>query len=321
MPLAESTVRSLVARGRLAALFAQIRSGGISLDQLRRWVNLPWFAPAAPLARIAVATAPVRAQQEFQRERDATGLPVHLPPAPPVSPPTPPTPPGGGARFGIQFGRAAPGDRFTQYQQGASIYGRGSAVQPSVRIGDQTGAAFLREVDIEAERARRTRRAAVLDEAVARARQLGQERGLNRAPSQAAATLAARFSSSFTFEFHVPGTHYSGATNQQILEWLDRSGRPFAADTAALRDHVRDAMLDVFGRVEWDVGRAIQVAQYAIRDWIVRRIVEQGLDVSLTALSRAYETWKTAHGFSGQIGIRTGAWLAAVRRGSVVVRA
>ncbi len=137
--------------------------------------------------------------------------------------------------------------------------------------------------------------------------------------SAGVATEATRFSRAFHWSLSIPGTHYSGLTNQHLLEILAAQGRPFAEDTPQLRDHVRERLLAAFASAAWERSRAVAVAARAIREWIVRRLDEQGLDVELKPLDADYAASKRAHGYSGKIGVRTGAWRGSLAAAVVEV--
>ncbi len=182
-------------------------------------------------------------------------------------------------------------------------------------VGELRGEARVREVQNALGVARSNRRADRLNELLGRAR---AERGPVTA-SRNVAALALEFSRSFHFALQIPGTHYSGLSNQQLLEVMESNGRPFAQDTPELRDHVRDRIADAFGTQEWDRPRALSVAARAVRDWIVKRIEEQGVDVELKPLNADYRAAKTSDGFDGRIGIKTRAWLGSVKNAAVEV--
>jgi hypothetical protein len=61
-------------------------------------------------------------------------------------------------------------------------------------------------------------------------------------PKQVAAGVVA-FSRAFAWTLHVPGTHDSGPTFDEILGWLEASGRPFLKDNKGLRSYVRTELL------------------------------------------------------------------------------
>ncbi len=142
-----------------------------------------------------------------------------------------------------------------------------------------------------------------------------------RETAASASTEATRFSRAFHWSLSIPGTHYSGLTNDALLEILAAQGRPFASDTPQLRDHVRDRLVAAFGAAVWEPERAVDVTARAVREWIVRRIEQQGLDVKLDELDDDYRDAKVAHGFDRRIGIKTGAWLGSVKNATVEIAA
>ncbi len=139
------------------------------------------------------------------------------------------------------------------------------------------------------------------------------------APIASVATEATRFAGAFHWALSIPGTHYSGLTNQHLLEIMEANGRPFASDTPQLRDHVRARLLAAFASADWERSRAVDIAARAVREWIVRRLDEQGLDVELKPLNADYAHWKQAHGYSSQIGRKTGAWRGSLANAVVEV--
>lgn len=120
------------------------------------------------------------------------------------------------------------------------------------------------------------------------------------------------------WDLTVPGQHYSGLSNQQLLEILAGQGRDFAEDTDELRKHVSDVLRSKFRKV-WDPDEAGSVAQDAILAWIVDRFESQGPDISLTPLSINYAAWKAAKGLDSRIGIAQGRLLRAVRKARITI--
>lgn len=128
---------------------------------------------------------------------------------------------------------------------------------------------------------------------------------------------ATAYAKGLEFELLLSGTHYTGVTNQSLLGILASQGRDFAADTPELRAHVRTSLLDAFKGQLWDDDTAGEVAQDAIKDWIIQRIENQGDDITLTPLSPDYAAEKAARGYDSRIGVRKGKWLKAVYKGRV----
>lgn len=127
---------------------------------------------------------------------------------------------------------------------------------------------------------------------------------------------------SLDFRLEIPGTHYSGLTNQQLLDVRIREGRPFDANNATLRRHV-----GTFLRLALEGARRMpsdaefeHLMQAAVLEWIIARIDYKVRDVRIRLLTNAYQKRKRAAGFSGPPGVRTGAWLDAVHRARVVIQ-
>lgn len=322
------SLRRLARRGDYGALLSAVRQG-IALSVLREIDAAEWWRPWR-----------MSAWQFTQLRRAEQGLPrvqiPSLPPTPPSGgrpPPVPPAPPPRSTPSPfVTFRRAREGETFDATSFGM-IARRGSQPNISQVMGrtplrelgvtgatttqDLHGRRYLREIDLASDVASRTMRARRMDQILQRA---APARTTAPAASRSAAmTLASRFADSLSFRVHVAGTHYSGHPNDDVLEWLEASGRPFRADTPELRDHVRGVLVDVFSRGEWNPAQAARVAARAIRDWIVQRFERQGVDIELRALSAKYRAWKSAHGYSGQIGIKTGFLLSRVRSAEVVV--
>lgn len=119
------------------------------------------------------------------------------------------------------------------------------------------------------------------------------------------------------WELIIPGNHYSGLSNQELLEVFQNHGRDIGQDTDAIRKHLRDELVREFSGKPWDEGVAGQLLQRLIVQWVVRRVEEQGLDVDLAPLSPAYKSRKLKQGYDGRIGIRKGKWLKAIRKARV----
>lgn len=131
--------------------------------------------------------------------------------------------------------------------------------------------------------------------------------------------LAGDFARDFTFEVIIPGAHHAGLTNQALLAILTSAGRPFAEDTPELREHVRSVLLGAFADGTWDEGDAVHIAADAIRDWIIRRVEEQGVDIPLAPLTARYLARKRHQGLDERIGVRKGKWLRSLSRMRVLL--
>ena len=129
-----------------------------------------------------------------------------------------------------------------------------------------------------------------------------------------------RLTSSLRFRLVIPGTHYSGLTNQDLLLVRQREGRDFAANTAALRRYV-----GTFLRITLEGARRLPtVAEFealqsaAILEWILKRIDYEVRDVPIPLLTPAYARRKAAAGFGDRpVGVWHGDWREAVAQARV----
>lgn len=132
-------------------------------------------------------------------------------------------------------------------------------------------------------------------------------------PAQLNAAIK-RLTSSLTFKLTIPGTHYSGLTNEAILAIRAKEGRPFGANSLSLRRHVATYLrlvLEGATRVP-RVSEIEALQRAAILEWIVQRIDGKVRDVRIRALTRDYQRAKLRKGYDGPPGVRTGAWRDAV---------
>lgn len=130
-----------------------------------------------------------------------------------------------------------------------------------------------------------------------------------------------RIASALRFEVRVPGTHYSGLTYEHLLQILDDQGRPFLDNTRSLRAHVGLVLGLAFegARQVPTVRELERVASAALLDWIVRRRFGGDSDVRMRALTPRYREAKGKAGFTGPLGVRTGALRDAVKRARVEI--
>lgn len=142
-------------------------------------------------------------------------------------------------------------------------------------------------------------------------------------PKQVSATVRA-FIASMDWRLEIPGTHYSGLSNQALLEVRENEGRDFAADTVQLRQYLRRELADRFAGFERTPTLADLQALTSklIVNYIANeRVLGDGGDVLLPALSPAYAAWKRKQGKGNKpIGVFRGSWLAALRKARVVFR-
>lgn len=124
-----------------------------------------------------------------------------------------------------------------------------------------------------------------------------------------------------SWELRLTGQHYGGLSNAALLDVRRREGRPFDADTPALRARaVRAVMDDARASDRWSVARGERVFGDAVRDWIVGRVERGTRDVTIAPLTPAYAAWKARHYPGRPVGVARGRWLAALanRRTSFV---
>lgn len=119
------------------------------------------------------------------------------------------------------------------------------------------------------------------------------------------------------WEVFVPGQHYSGLSNQELLDIREAEERPFAAHTVQLDAHVSKELMGRWGSFD---ARAVTVdelredAEDLVRIFVTGRILHGGGDVPVKALSPAYAKAKRAAGYGGRpIGVRRGRHLAAIQ--------
>jgi hypothetical protein len=130
-----------------------------------------------------------------------------------------------------------------------------------------------------------------------------------------------RLTSSLRFRIEIPGTHYSGLTNQQMLEIRQREGRDFAANNRTMRAHVA-----AFVRIALEgatrmptVAEVERLQAAAVLEWILKRVDYEVRDVRIPLLTPAYQKRKRAAGFLGPVGVRTGAWREALMAATVEI--
>ena len=144
----------------------------------------------------------------------------------------------------------------------------------------------------------------------------------DRAARRSVVALLRRYARLFQWALAIPGMHYSGLTNQALLEVRQREGRDFAADTNALRAYVFDELALVF---EGDTDEPSpedlrRETAAAVRRWILKRVDYEVRDTPIPTLTLAYARRKARAGYGGRpVGVRTGMWRAAVAQARVDV--
>lgn len=138
-----------------------------------------------------------------------------------------------------------------------------------------------------------------------------------------ARVLAAVTGGRWRVELSVPGRHYSGLSNNELIEILASQDRDFAHATTAMRSHVRSVVAMRFeGASRVPRPREIEaVMDEAVVDWIVKRFDGVVRDQHLRLLTIPYAKAKAKAGYgSKSIGFRTGSLAAAVAdHGRVVI--
>ena len=128
-------------------------------------------------------------------------------------------------------------------------------------------------------------------------------------------------SNALDYEITIPGTHYSGLTNQALFEILAGQDRDFAANTRTLRKFVAAEL-----RIALEGARRLptpteldRLAAPIILAWILRRMDGRVRDERLRPLTERYARAKYAAGYHTPIGTRTGALRNAVANAQVTV--
>jgi len=113
------------------------------------------------------------------------------------------------------------------------------------------------------------------------------------------------------FDFTIPGQHYSGLSNQALLEVRQREGRDFAANNATLRRHVlTELSLALETARRMPSRREVETLAGAIVvGWVVKRLDYKVRDVRIRTLTPAYALAKRRAGYGSMPpGVRTGAF-------------
>lgn len=121
------------------------------------------------------------------------------------------------------------------------------------------------------------------------------------------------------WSLHIEGSHYSGLSNQKLLEvFRDRDERDYAANTVQLTQARRSELRRAFA----SLGRLAEVSEIEATDaqviltWIVKKRLGRGNgDLLFPRLRDSTLRAKARAGRSGQaIGVETGEWRDAIER-------
>lgn len=140
------------------------------------------------------------------------------------------------------------------------------------------------------------------------------KRGASATPADVRSVVTT-FATSLAWSLHVPGSHTSGPSYDELLGYLADQGRDFRADSLGLRRHVKQALIEAFG-----AGRTVptrkalaDASAAAILEWLVGRIENRVNDVRIKRNESRYAHWKARHGLDSRPGIATGELLGAVK--------
>ena len=122
----------------------------------------------------------------------------------------------------------------------------------------------------------------------------------------------------FGFRLVIAGTHYSGLSNQALLEVRASEGRDFDANTAQLRQWLRRELLERFrgfGRVP-PLDEIKREASRLVVNYVATvRVLGGGGDIFVPGLTPRYAAWKAARGKGSKpVGVFTGRWMQALLR-------
>ena len=136
--------------------------------------------------------------------------------------------------------------------------------------------------------------------------------------------LAALFVRRMEYQFHIPGGHYSGLSNQALYEILAAQGRDFAAPSRALDEHVRLTILSEYEgfTAPPSINALKQTAAMAVLEWVITRWETRVRDVRITPLPQGPGTWfarKKKLGLDLRVGVARGELLEAAREARVKI--
>jgi hypothetical protein len=119
------------------------------------------------------------------------------------------------------------------------------------------------------------------------------------------------------WEIDIPGEHYSGLSNNALMEVRQNEGRDFIHHSVQLDQHVQKelgARWNGFDARAVTVDELREDAEKIVRIYVVSRIMHAGLDVECPPLTPRYAEAKRKAGFGGRpIGVRRGRHLAAIQ--------
>jgi hypothetical protein len=121
---------------------------------------------------------------------------------------------------------------------------------------------------------------------------------------------------SAVFRVEVPGQHYSGLSNQELLEVREGEGRDFAMHTVQLDQYLTKELTERYSGFDARVITAAELRELAGKLIVARvaaRIYGGGIDVEVPALSPAYAAYKRKAGRGGRpVGVFSGRHVAAI---------
>jgi hypothetical protein len=121
---------------------------------------------------------------------------------------------------------------------------------------------------------------------------------------------------SAVFRVEVPGQHYSGLSNQELLEVREGEGRDFAMHTVQLDQYLTKELTERYGGFDARVVTAAELRELTGKLIVARvaaRIYGGGIDVEVPALSPAYAAYKRKAGRGGRpVGVFSGRHVAAI---------
>lgn len=128
-------------------------------------------------------------------------------------------------------------------------------------------------------------------------------------------------SNALDYTITIPGTHYSGLTNQRLFDILASQDRDFAANTRTLRKFVAAEMrIALEGATRLPTPTELdRLAAPIILAWVLRRMDGLVRDERLRPLTERYAQAKFRAGYLTPIGTRTGALRGAVAAAQVTV--